>query len=56
MPAMSPSARSVYALLVVDAEEARRRLAGDGILRRKAAKIREMIDAFGPSSALLINH
>jgi hypothetical protein len=51
MPAMSPDA-----LLVVDSAEARRRLArDDGILRRKAGKVREMIDAFGPDSALLIN-
>jgi hypothetical protein len=44
----------LYALLVVEPEEARRRLADDDVLRRKAAKIRQMIDAFGPYSALLI--
>jgi hypothetical protein len=43
----------LYAFLVVDPEEACRRLAADVILRRKAARIREMIDAFGPYSALL---
>jgi hypothetical protein len=43
----------LYALLVVDPEEAHRRLADDDILRRKAAKIREMIDALGPYSTLL---
>jgi hypothetical protein len=43
----------LFAFLVAAPEEARRRLAEDGILRRKAAKIREMIDAFGPYSTLL---
>ena len=43
----------LYALLAVEPEEARRRLADDGVLRRKAARIREMIDAFGPYSGLL---
>jgi hypothetical protein len=44
----------LYALLLLDPETARRRLAEDDILRRKADKIRKMIDAFGPYSALLI--
>ena len=43
----------LYALMVVDPEEAHRRLADDDVLHRKATKIREMIDAFGPYSTLL---
>jgi hypothetical protein len=43
----------LYALLVVDPEGVRRRLEADVIRRRKVVRIREMIDAFGPYSALL---
>lgn len=44
----------LYAFLVLEPNLVRRRMLDDDILRRKAAKIREMVDRFGPYSDLLI--
>jgi hypothetical protein len=44
----------LYALMMATPVEARRRLAEDQILRRKARRIQEMIDAFGPYCAHLL--
>jgi hypothetical protein len=43
----------LYALLAVEPEEARRRLADDEVLRRKATRIRRMVEAFGQGAVLL---